>query len=189
MPSCAEGGVLGVLPGIVGAWQAAEALKLVLGIGRPLIGRLLLVDALDARVREIVLQRDAACALCGDRPSIVDVAETVRPPERPSAVPELAAAALDALLAAIAGARILDVREPHEIVLGMPARAVHVPASQLEARMHELDSAQTYVVACRIGAKSRWAAQRLWDAGFRRLYHLDGGLLSYAAQAAAFDAF
>ena len=189
VPSCAEGGVLGVLPGIVGAWQAAEALKLVLGIGRPLIGRLLLVDALDARVREIVLQRDAACALCGDRPSIVDVAETVRPPERPSAVPELAAAALDALLAAIAGARILDVREPHEIVLGMPARAVHVPASQLEARMHELDSAQTYVVACRVGAKSRWAAQRLWDAGFRRLHHLDGGLLSYAAQAAAFDAF
>jgi adenylyltransferase/sulfurtransferase len=189
VPSCAEGGVLGVLPGIVGAWQAAEALKLLLEIGNPLIGRLLLVDALDARVREIALQRDPACALCGDRPAIFDVAETGSPAASPSAVPELGAAGLDAWLGATAGARILDVREPHETVLGAPERSIHLPASQLEERMHELDSARSYVVACRIGVKSRWAAQRLWDAGFRRLYHLDGGLLAYAAQAAAFDAF
>jgi len=189
VPSCAEGGVLGVLPGIVGAWQAAEALKLLLEIGTPLIGRLLLIDALDARVREIALQRDPACALCGAHPAIFDVAETGAPPARPSAVPELRAAGLDAWLGATAGARILDVREPHETVLGAPERSIHLPASQLEARMHELDSARSYVVACRIGVKSRWAAQRLWDAGFRRLYHLDGGLLAYAAQAAAFDAF
>jgi sulfur-carrier protein adenylyltransferase/sulfurtransferase len=189
VPSCAEGGVLGVLPGIVGAWQAAEALKLLLEIGRPLIGRLLLVDALDARVREIALQRDPGCALCGARPSIFDVAETGRPAARPSVVPELAATGLDAWLGATAGALIIDVREPHETVLGAPERSIHLPASQLEARMHELDSARSYVVACRIGVKSRWAAQRLWDAGFRRLQHLDGGLLAYAAQAAAFDAF
>ena len=73
--------------------------------------------------------------------------------------------------------------------MAVPRRSIHLPASQLEERMHELDSARSYVVACRIGVKSRWAAQRLWDAGFRRLYHLDGGLLAYAAQAAAFDAF
>ena len=73
------------------------------------------------------------------------------------------------------------MREPHERALGSPPRALAIPAGELEARMHELDSARTYVVACRVGTKSDWAARRLWDAGFRRLYHLDGGLLRYAA--------
>ncbi len=189
VPSCAEGGVLGVLPGIVGAWQASETLKIVLGIGSSLVGRVMLVDALEARNREIVLPADPACALCGERPTLDDVREIRIDRASPSVVPGLAADALDDWLARNAGARILDVREPHEVVLGLPAAAVHLPASQLEARMHELDSAATYVIACRVGAKSRWAAQRLWDAGFRRIHHLDGGLLAYAAQGAPFDAF
>jgi adenylyltransferase/sulfurtransferase len=189
VPTCAEGGVLGVLPGIVGAWQASEALKVVLGIGKPLAGRLMLIDALDARTREVRIERDPQCALCGDAPSIRDVAEIARAPQPPTDVPELAAASLDAWLADNPGAAVLDVREPHEIVLGTLAATLHVPASQLDARLHELDSARTYVVACRIGQKSRWAAQRLWDAGFRRVRHLDGGLLAYAAAQEAFDAF
>ena len=190
VPTCAEGGVLGVLAGIVGTWQAGETLKVLLGIGRPLIGRLLLLDALDARVREVRMERDPACALCGDAPTIHDVREQERGGDMPSlVVPEMPVEKLDRFLDGHPDASILDVREPHEIVLGAPPRAVHVPASQLEERMHELDSAHTYVVACRVGAKSRWAAQRLWDAGFRRLYHLDGGLLAVASRDAKFEAF
>jgi adenylyltransferase/sulfurtransferase len=189
VPTCAEGGVLGVLAGMVGSWQANEALKLLLGIGRPLIGRLALIDALEGRVREFALQRDPACALCGENPTIDDVVEVTQHSVPAGDVPEVGASELDELLAGDRDARVLDVREPHEALLGILESSVVLPASQLEARMHELDSARTYVVACRVGAKSRWAAQRLHDAGFRRLYHLDGGLLAYAAAAEAFDAF
>jgi sulfur-carrier protein adenylyltransferase/sulfurtransferase len=84
---------------------------------------------------------------------------------------------------------LLDVREPHEAVLGSIDGAIQIPASDLEARMHELDSASTYIVACRVGARSLWAAQRLRDAGFTRLLHLRGGLLAYAARHAEFEFF
>jgi adenylyltransferase/sulfurtransferase len=191
VPTCAEGGVLGVLAGMVGTWQASEALKLVLGIGRSLAGRLVLLDALDARVREIALDVDPACPLHGDHPTIADVADdapaAVAPPA--SGVPGLAALELDAFLEAHPAALVLDVREPHEAVLGPAPRSVHVPASLLETRMHELDSAREYVVACRVGVKSRWAAQRLHDAGFRRLHHLSDGLLAYAAARPEFEFF
>ena len=86
-------------------------------------------------------------------------------------------------------ARLLDVREPHEAVLGTIEGAIRIPASQLEARMHELDSASRYVVACRVGAKSLWAVARLRDAGFTRLQHLRGGLLAYAARHEDFEFF
>lgn len=191
VPTCAEGGVLGVLAGLVGTWQANEALKLVLGIGRTLQGRLLLIDALDGRVREVTLASDPECPLHGDRPTITDVvAEPAEPePAALEGVPEIAPGALDDFLAQRPDAVVLDVREPHEAVLGVLERAVTVPATQLDARLHELDSARTYVVACRVGAKSRWAAQRLHDAGFRRLYHLEGGLLKYALLATDFEIF
>ena len=180
VPTCAEGGVLGVLAGIVGTLQASEALKLLLGIGRPLAGRLLLVDALDARTREVQIARDPGCPLCGDAPMIRDVAA----PERESmtiTAPQILAADLDTFLAEHSGAVVLDVREPHERVLGEVPGAVAIPASQLDARLSELDTARTYVLACRVGTKSAWAAGRMHDAGFGRLYHLDNGLLAYAA--------
>jgi adenylyltransferase/sulfurtransferase len=189
VPSCAEGGVLGVLAGIVGTWQANEALKLILGAGRTLAGRLLLIDALDARIRELAIAVDPACPLHGEQATIHDVSEMVPAARPPLSVPELAPKELDAFLARTPRARLLDVREPHEIVLGLRDDAVHLPASVLEARLHELDSADTYVVACRVGAKSRWAVQRLHDAGFRRLYHLRGGLLAYALLDPAFEVF
>ena len=188
VPSCAEGGVLGVLAGIVGTWQASEALKLVLGIGTPLVGRLMLIDARDARVREVRLARDPACPVCGDAPTIRDVGHLPVAP-RPSRVPELAAAELGALIERDSSVVVLDVRDPHERALGPFSGAVEIPAAQLESRLHELDSARTYVVACRVGAKSRWAAERLKDAGFAKLYHLQDGLLAYAAIDAAFDVF
>jgi adenylyltransferase/sulfurtransferase len=187
VPSCSEGGVLGVLAGIVGSLQASEALKLLLGIGSPLIGRLLLIDALDARVREVRIARDPACPLCGDAPVLSDVGSDPERETPATTVPELDLDALDDALAA--GALLLDVREPHERALGDVPGAVSIPATQLEARMHELDSAKTYVVACRVGAKSRWAAQRLKEAGFGRVHHLRDGLLGLAARDAAFDMF
>jgi adenylyltransferase/sulfurtransferase len=178
--------VLGVLAGIIGTWQASEALKLILGIGNPLVGRLLLIDALDARIREVKVVRDPDCPVCGDRPTIKAPAEMAY--ERPtSGVPDIEASELDEALSL--GATLLDVREPHEAVLGTISGAVAIPASQLEARLHELDSARRYVVACRVGARSVWAIGRLRDAGFGRLAHLRGGLLSYAARNESFDFF
>ncbi|MGA8099192.1 MAG: molybdopterin-synthase adenylyltransferase MoeB [Candidatus Cybelea sp.] len=186
-PTCAEGGVLGALAGIVGAWQASEALKLLLGIGEPLAGRLLLIDALGARVREVRFARDPQCELCGANATIRELAsDTYREPAVDSPVVEIEADELDA---ALRDARLLDVREPHEAVLGTIQGAIRMPASQLEMRMHELDSASRYVVACRVGVKSLWAVERLSDAGFTRLLHLRGGLLAYAARHAEFEFF
>lgn len=177
VPTCAEGGVLGVLAGIVGTLQANEALKLILAIGEPLIGRLLLVDALGARMREVQIERDAACPLCGDAPTITDVRVEHEFEEAPD-VEEIEVAQLDD---ALGEAVLLDVREPHEAALGVVDGALHIPATQLPERLHELDSAKRYVVACRVGQKSLWAARLLRDAGFRRIVHLRGGLLAYAA--------
>ena len=185
VPTCGEGGVLGVLAGIVGAWQAAEALKLALEIGEPLTGRLLLIDVLGATMREVAFDRDPECALCGAAPSIHDVREETEE-EAASDADEIDAEQLDD---ALRDATLLDVREPHEAVFGVIDGALHVPASQLEARLHELDTARTYVVACRVGAKSLWAARRMRDAGFRRVRHLRGGLLGYAVAHREFEAF
>jgi adenylyltransferase/sulfurtransferase len=189
VPSCAEGGVLGVLAGIVGTWQAAETLKWILGIGTPLAGRLLLIDALDARVREVRVARDPACPLCGDAPTIHDLRAAPASERAPRRVPEIDAASLDEFLADEPRARVLDVRDPHERVLGEVPGAIAIPSGELDARLHELDSAITYVVACRVGAKSRWAAERLKDAGFTKVYHLRDGLLAYAALDGGFDLF
>ena len=184
VPTCAEGGVLGVLAGLVGTWQANEVLKLLLGIGEPLAGRLLLVESLGARTREVRFERDPQCAVCSERATIFDAVVTEF--DEISDESDLAPADLDD---ALASATLLDVREPHEAVLGLVEGALHIPASQLEARLHELDSARTYIVACRVGAKSLWAVRRLRDAGFTRIRHLQGGLLAYAATRESFDFF
>jgi molybdopterin/thiamine biosynthesis adenylyltransferase/rhodanese-related sulfurtransferase len=186
VPTCAEGGVLGVLAGIVGAFQANEALKLLLGIGDPLVGRLMLVDALGARIREVCFDRDPACVLCGAAPRLFDAREITYGVDAEVAADEVDPAQLDELLRDHV---LLDVREPHEIVLGMIEGGLHIPASNLEERLHELDSAKQYVVACRVGQKSRWAAQRLKDAGFTRVRHLRGGLLAYATYNEDFGIF
>jgi adenylyltransferase/sulfurtransferase len=180
--------VLGALAGLVGTWQAGEALKLVLGIGEPLIGRLLLLDALGARTREVRFDRDPACAICGDAPSIVDAVldEAGDREARIDGIEEIEPERLDERLR---DAVLLDVREPHEIALGALEGSILIPASVLEARMHELDTARRYVVACRIGVKSRWAAGRLRDAGFGQVAHLRGGLLGYAALRDEFEVF
>ncbi|MBV8425563.1 MAG: molybdopterin-synthase adenylyltransferase MoeB [Candidatus Eremiobacteraeota bacterium] len=190
VPTCAEGGVLGVLPGIVGTWQANETLKLLLAIGKPLVGRLAIIDALAGQMREFRIERDPACPLCGEHPTITDIVSVddgTRSVSRDAQ--EVEAAGLDEFFAAHPAARILDVREPHEAVLGPAPRSVAIPASRLEAQMHELDTAAEYVVACRVGSRSLWAAQRLREAGFGRIWHLHGGLLALAARDESFEFF
>ncbi len=176
VPTCAEGGVLGVLAGLVGAWQANEAIKMLLGIGEPLVGRLLLVESLGARTREVRFERDPQCPICGDERTIHDARLIEEEEEHDD--DEIGPDELDE---ALDGALLLDVREPHEIIVAQIDGALAIPASQLEARLHELDSARHYVVACRVGSKSLWAVRRLREAGFTRVRHLRGGLLAYAA--------
>ena len=181
VPTCAEGGVLGVLAGMVGTFQANEALKVILQIGEPLAGRLLLIDALAGRTRELAFTKDAKCQ--------VDALHDVELPgavERVEGVPEIDPHELDE---ALDRATLIDVREPHEAVLGVLEGSLHIPASELESRMHELDTANAYIIGCRVGQRSLWAAQRLHDAGFRKLTHLRGGLLAYAALNHGFDFF
>ena len=186
VPSCAEGGVLGVLAGLVGTWQANETLKLLLGIGDPLVGRLLLIDALSAAVRSVRFDRDPGCALCGEHPTIEQPRDAEpQGAQLPGGMAEIGAAELDE---ALTRATLLDVREPHEALLGSVDGAVRIPASELLQRLHELDSARRYVVACRVGAKSRWAAQLLADAGFT-VTHLRDGLMAYAVSHEEFEFF
>lgn len=184
-PTCAEGGVLGAIAGIVGTWQASEALKLLLHIGTPLVGRLMLVDCLQARTREVSFTDDPSCRLCGKQPDITDVAPFGETPHEDGFV-EIEPEQLDD---ALLEATLLDVREPHEAILGSVEGAHAIPISELEARMSELDTARRYVVACRLGVQSRWAMRRLREAGFERLAHLNGGLLAYAARREGFDIF
>ncbi|MBD5634867.1 MAG: hypothetical protein IAI49_10345, partial [Candidatus Eremiobacteraeota bacterium] len=162
----------------------------VLGVGEPLVGRLALIDALAGRVRDVAVSVDPACPLHGSHATLLDVTDDPDVPvAAPRGVAPLPAEALNAFLETHPAARVLDVREPHELALGPAPKSIHLPASRLDARLHELDTALEYVVACRVGAKSRWAAGRLYDAGFRRLHHLDGGLLAYAVTQPDFEFF
>jgi adenylyltransferase/sulfurtransferase len=170
---------------LVGAWQASEALKALLKIGAPMSGRLALIDTYGGTVREVCFERDPGCPLCGEHRTIDDAIES----EDENEIVDFEEIDAEALDAALSEAVMLDVREPHEAVLGSIDGAIVIPASELEARMHELDSARRYVVACRVGSKSHWAMRRLRDAGFRRLVHLRGGLLTYAARNPEFAFF
>lgn len=184
VPSCAEGGVLGVVAGITGTFAANETLKVLLGIGEPLVGRLALIDALGGRVREVTFERDPECAICGDAPSIREVCAQPEA-QSPEVGDEIESQQLTEVLRSHV---LLDVREPHEAVLGSIEGALQIPASELPSRLHELDATLSYVVACRVGAKSLWAARLLRDAGFR-VVHLRGGLLAYAASDPGFAIF
>jgi len=180
IPSCSEGGVLGSLAGVVGALQATEALKLLLGIGRSLIGRMVLIDSLAGDTQHVNITIDRDCELHGAHQTIVDVNSVAVQEPRVNDSKTISAAMLDAYLDKTPSTRLLDVREEHEVSIGVAPRAVHIPASQIEGRLHELDSAIEYVVACRIGTKSRFVTARLKEIGFQRLLHLEGGLNSYA---------
>jgi molybdopterin/thiamine biosynthesis adenylyltransferase/rhodanese-related sulfurtransferase len=187
VPSCAEGGVLGVLPGIVGAIQAMETIKLILGTGEPLIGRLLLFDALSMRFRELKLHKNPACPVCGPNRTItklIDYEEFcgIRGEEAPAltnGIPEITAREVKARLDHGDDLFILDVREPHEYQI-CNLNGKLIPLGELPRRVHELDSSREMVVHCRSGKRSAEAIQFLQKAGFKKLWNLKGGVLAWA---------
>jgi adenylyltransferase/sulfurtransferase len=193
VPTCAEGGVLGVLPGTIGSIQATEALKLILRVGEPLIGRLLLLDALRMRFREVRLPRDADCPVCGDHPTIRELQDY----EAFCGVPHTAGAAqrgreesagfdispveLKAAMDAGAGPALLDVREPMEFRINRLPGAVLIPLAQLPESLSQLDQTRDYVVYCHHGIRSARAVEFLRSAGLRAR-NLAGGITAWIDQ-------
>ena len=187
VPSCAEGGVLGVLPGIVGTIQAAETLKLIIGKGEPLIGRLLLFDALAMKFRELKLRKNPECPVCSEHPTLtklIDYAEFcgIRGEEAPATVtnvPEITSRELKARLDRGDDIYILDVREPHEYQI-CNIQGHLIPLGELPQRVHELDSSREIVAHCRVG-KALGRGRRIpARAGFRKISNLKGGILAWS---------
>jgi molybdopterin/thiamine biosynthesis adenylyltransferase/rhodanese-related sulfurtransferase len=187
VPSCAEGGVLGVLPGIVGSIQAMETIKLILGTGEPLVGRLLLFDALAMRFRELKLKRNPECPLCGEHRTLtklIDYEEFcgIRGEETPAmtdGIQEITATELKARQDRGDKVFILDVREPHEYQI-CNLNGKLIPLGELSRRVNELDSSVEMVVHCRSGKRSADAIHFLQTAGFKKLLNLKGGVLAWA---------
>ena len=182
VPNCAEAGVLGVLPGVMGTIQATEAIKLIVGSGEPLIGRLLTYDALAMRFEEFRFKRRADCAVCGDDPSITSPQD---PPQLCTAealagIRTLTAMQLCELLEEPAGhTAIVDVREPREFAVAHLPAALNIPVGELHARMGALPRGRV-VFVCRSGARSLTAAALASRAGVEDIAHLEGGLLAWA---------
>jgi molybdopterin/thiamine biosynthesis adenylyltransferase/rhodanese-related sulfurtransferase len=189
VPSCAEGGVLGILPGLIGCIQATEAVKLLLGQGSPLIGRLLLYDALQMSFREFKVRRNPKCPVCGEQPTITKLIDYeqfcgVRGQETPAPV----AAGSDAINVEELKQRldrgekvfILDVRNPEEIQICRLASSTVIPLPQLPQRLGELDRNREIIVHCKSGMRSQKAIQFLRQQGFTRLKNLTGGILAWA---------
>ncbi len=184
VPSCAEGGVLGVLPGIVGSLQANEAIKLILGIGEPLIGRLIHFDALSFRFREIKLKRDSKCAVCGENPSITtltDIEMTCSAPD-PANLREIDVHELKARIEKDTPFVLLDVREPAEAEICCLPGATLIPLGELPDRLSELDSLQETIVHCKAGGRSAMALQILNEAGFSDACHVQGGINAWSVE-------
>ena len=191
VPSCAEGGVLGVLPGIIGVIQATEAIKVILGIGEPLIGRFLIYDALKMRFRELKLRKDPECPVCGTHPTVtklIDYEEFcgIRPePAAPAATGavvrdwEIAPVDLKKRLDAGDDVFILDVREPNEYQINRIQGSVLIPLGELPRRHAELPKDRDIVTMCKMGGRSAKAMEFLQSVGFKRVKNLRGGILEW----------
>ncbi len=186
VPSCAEGGVLGVLPGMVGTMQANEVIKLILGIGEPLIGRLMLVEALSMKVREWKIRRDPDCPVCGDHPTQTTLIDYdafcgILPA---GAMAEISVQELHARRQNGDAPFILDVRNPAEAEAASLGADLLIPLGELPMRIDELDAyrRRPIVVHCRSGARSAQAAQQLVEAGFTEVLNLKGGILAWSKE-------
>jgi sulfur-carrier protein adenylyltransferase/sulfurtransferase len=186
VPSCAEGGVLGILPGLVGVIQATEAIKLILGQGDPLIGRLLLVDALGMKFRELKLRKNPDCPVCGTHPTIKELIDYnefcgIRGEETPveATSSDMEVEELKRRLDAGDDLFVLDVREPHEYQI-CNINGYLIPLGELPKRVGELDPKREIVAHCRSGVRSAKAADFLRQSGFSRVHNLTGGILAWA---------
>ncbi len=186
VPSCAEAGVLGVLPGMVGTMQATEALKLILGIGEPLIGRLVHFDALKMKFREFNLKRDPACPVCGERPTItapIDYEMFCQgAPDLTKAVPQIPVRELEKRMRSDRPFLLLDVREPFEYEMARIEGADLIPLGELPARWRELDREKEIYVLCHSGVRSERAAEFLRASGFPRVANVAGGIDAWSEE-------
>jgi adenylyltransferase/sulfurtransferase len=186
VPSCAEGGVLGILPGIIGMIQATEVIKLALGLGDSLVGRLLTFDALRMKFRELKLNKDPNCPICGENPTIDklidydafcgighDMYELMEPQH------EISPTQLKSALENNHNMRILDVRQPQEYAISRIEESELIPLANLEVNLHKLNREEEIVVMCRSGIRSAQAVKFLLDAGFRNVKNLKGGILAW----------
>ena len=186
VPSCAEGGVLGILPGIIGLVQATEAVKLILGRGRTLVGRLILYDALQMKFRELKLRKNPKCALCGDHPTIkalIDyqqfcgiTPQAAAGAAEPEEFDDMTPKELKTMLDSGGTPVILDVREPHEYDICRLPGSILIPLGQLGQRLDELNSDDEIVVHCKLGGRSAKAVEQMEKAGFTNVKNLVGGI-------------
>jgi adenylyltransferase/sulfurtransferase len=189
VPSCAEGGVLGVLPGIIGVIQATEAIKLILGAGEPLVGRFLIYDALKMKFRELKLRRDPECPVCGDNPTVkalIDYEQFCGLKPAPGAtaapvgaVPVIEVEELKRRIDAGDDIIVLDVREPHEIDIVRIEGTTVIPLGELPRRLDELDRTKDLLVHCKVGGRSAKAVTLLREQGFDRAVNVAGGILAW----------
>lgn len=189
VPSCAEGGVLGVLPGIVGCLQANEAIKLILGIGNPLIGRLVLFNALKMQFRELKLQKDPNCPICGPNRTITELIDYQEfcgirgeeaPPQEVDESEEITVKELKARMDRGDRFSLIDVREPYEVEIARIPGAKLIPLGEIVERAGELDPNEEIILQCRSGKRSADALNRLKAKGFTRLKNLVGGVLAWS---------
>jgi adenylyltransferase/sulfurtransferase len=189
VPSCAEGGVLGILPGIIGLIQATEVVKLILGQGESLKGRLLLYDALAMRFRELKLRKDPECPICGPHRTItklIDYHQFCGVPQAPAA-PATAAGEIDPVAVKARSDsgedfQLIDVREPHEYQICRIPQARLIPLGELPKRLHEIDRSRPIVVHCKTGGRSAKAADLLRRNGFTNVLNMTGGILAWSSK-------
>ena len=189
VPSCAEGGVLGILPGVVGTLQATEAIKLILGAGESLVGRFLLFDALKMRFRELKVRKDPDCPVCGEHPTVTQLIDyeqfcgvtpaTPAAATTPGAQDEAMVEELQTRLDRQESFLLLDVREPQEFEICRIPGSVLIPLGDLPARLSELEGRDDMIVHCKSGARSGKAVRLLREAGYGRARNLKGGILAW----------
>jgi adenylyltransferase/sulfurtransferase len=189
VPSCAEGGVLGILPGLVGVIQATEVIKLILGKGSPLIGRLLLVDALNMKFRELKLRKNHECPVCGDNPTVTElidyqnfcgiVPETPQNANMKNGIPQITVKELKRRLDAGEDVQLIDVREPYEVQIAQMGGKL-IPQNEVPNRLGEIDRNREVVLHCRSGARSQKIAEFLKQAGYPRVANVAGGILAWS---------
>jgi sulfur-carrier protein adenylyltransferase/sulfurtransferase len=189
VPSCAEGGVLGILPGLVGVMQATEVIKLILGKGESLIGRLLLIDALNMRFRELKLRKNPECPVCGTNPTVTQlidyqqfcgiVPETSQESNVKNGVPQITVKELKRRIDAGEDVQLIDVREPYEFQIAQIGGKL-IPQNDVPQRLAEIDRDREVVVHCRSGARSQKIAEFLKQAGYPRVVNVAGGILAWS---------
>ncbi|MDQ2918596.1 MAG: ThiF family adenylyltransferase, partial [Verrucomicrobiota bacterium] len=182
VPNCAEAGVLGVLPGVIGMFQAIEAIKLIIGLGDSLVGRLLHFDALKMKFREFKLRRDPQCPVCGENPSITEPIDYEQFCGVATAVPEISVQELKRKLDSREDVQLIDVREPNEYEIARIDGAKLIPLGEFPQRLEELERNAEIVIHCHSGVRSAHAVQLMRKAGFEKAFNLAGGIDAWSRE-------